>query len=328
MKIKNIISGVKTFAGRTFCKAKAHSPEILLVIGVAGVVGSTVLACKATLKAHDIKEEAERSLKEIHDCEADEGLADKYTEEDAAKDKVNLFIKTAVKLSGLYLPSALLGGCSVACILLSHKIMTDQKAAAIAFANTATAALAEYRTKIAEKYGSGADEEIRYGVSTNKSTDPALYSETDGSGKPIESEEKCAEIGDASLYATLIDRSCGIWDKSTDMTLMNLHSAIRHLNDTLTARATAKKPGYLFLWEVYDYLDIPRERWPKESYLVGWLYDKANEKLHNYVDFGPMYVLSREDADGGQYYIREEKGGSDQSVLIDFNIDGIIYDRI
>ena len=38
-------------------KLKKHSPEILLVAGVAGTVTSAVMACKATTKAADILDE-------------------------------------------------------------------------------------------------------------------------------------------------------------------------------------------------------------------------------------------------------------------------------
>ena len=43
---------------RTFTRAglklKKHSPEILLVTGVVGVVTSSVMACKATLKVTEV----------------------------------------------------------------------------------------------------------------------------------------------------------------------------------------------------------------------------------------------------------------------------------
>ena len=332
MKFTDIISGAKLASGRAFCRIKAHSPEILLVAGVTGLIAGTVVACKSTLKAHKVIEEAKNSLDEIHDCEADEGLADKYTEEDAVNDKVHLFIKTAVKLTGLYAPSILLCGCSIACILLSHKIMSDQKAAAIAFGSTASAALAEYRNKVAEKYGKEVEEEIRYGVKTVKTTDPELYSGTDGSGEPVEKEEKIVGIGDASLYSTLIDEYCGVWDHKADLTLMALRSAERTLTDRLAARRTSKKPGYLFLREVYEYLEIPRERWPKDINLIGWLYTDEDSKNDKYVDFGPLFLLDRRATESGDQYIYSMNDPAvsyrDRAVLVDFNIDGVIYDKI
>ena len=38
-----------------------HSPEILAGVGVVGVVASTVMACKATMKLNDILEESKET---------------------------------------------------------------------------------------------------------------------------------------------------------------------------------------------------------------------------------------------------------------------------
>ena len=48
-------------------KFKKHSPEILVVVGVVGIVSSTVMACKATTKVNDIIDEAKETIDKIHD---------------------------------------------------------------------------------------------------------------------------------------------------------------------------------------------------------------------------------------------------------------------
>ena len=50
-KFVNVYNGVKG-------KVEKHSPEILMGVGVVGVVTGTVMACRATLKLNDILEEA------------------------------------------------------------------------------------------------------------------------------------------------------------------------------------------------------------------------------------------------------------------------------
>ena len=87
MKIDNIISGAKDLITRSGLKIKEHSPELLLIAGVGGIIAGTVLACRATIKAQKIKEEMRTSFKEIDDCLADESLAEVYTEEDAKTDR-------------------------------------------------------------------------------------------------------------------------------------------------------------------------------------------------------------------------------------------------
>ena len=328
MKINDIISGAKSFVCRSGLKIKNYSPEILLAAGVIGIVGGTVLACRATIKAKQIREEMKTSLDEIAECEADESLGDRYTGQDAAEDKAHVFIQSAVKMAGLYAPSAILMGGSIACIIFSHSIMSNRLSAAVAFGNTAMAALMETRAKIAEKYGKDAEEEIRYGLNTKKTTDPQSYSETDGSGGIKETEEICAELDSCGQYARFIDKSCRVWNRSSDITLMELHGILRELNDKLIARSTSTKPGYLFLSEAYERIGIPREQWPRDAGIVGWLYDKQDKTLNNCVDFGPMYSLSRRKSDSGTIYVREIGSGCDRDILIDFNVDGIIYNRI
>lgn len=45
---------------------KKYSPEILVTVGVAGTVATTVVACKATTKAAPILEEAKKDVDLIH----------------------------------------------------------------------------------------------------------------------------------------------------------------------------------------------------------------------------------------------------------------------
>ena len=64
---------------------RKHSPEILIVAGVIGVVTSGVLACRATLKAKEVLDGAKEDLKLIDEALKDEKRAD-YTEEVAKSD--------------------------------------------------------------------------------------------------------------------------------------------------------------------------------------------------------------------------------------------------
>lgn len=52
-----IMKSVNGVASKTVMKLKKHSPEILVVAGIAGTVVSAVLACKATTKVAEILDE-------------------------------------------------------------------------------------------------------------------------------------------------------------------------------------------------------------------------------------------------------------------------------
>ena len=64
-------------------KLQKHSPEILIVAGVGGVIVSTVMACKATPKLDDILTESRVKLDDIRKAASDEAMADRYSQKDA-----------------------------------------------------------------------------------------------------------------------------------------------------------------------------------------------------------------------------------------------------
>ena len=71
----------------------------------------------------------------------------------------------------------------------------------------------------------------------------------------------------------------------------------------------------MFLNEVYDMLGIPKS---KAGQVVGWVYDEENPVGDNYVDFG-IYDLSKE-------RVRRFVNGDERNILLDFNVDGNIWE--
>mgnify|MGYP003294484487 CR=1 FL=1 len=72
-----IVEKVTRLGGSVGYQLKKHSPEILMVVGIAGTIASTVMACKATTKIGDILDEASETIDNIHRLSED----DKYAEE-------------------------------------------------------------------------------------------------------------------------------------------------------------------------------------------------------------------------------------------------------
>ena len=64
-------------------------------------------------------------------------------------------------------------------------------------------------------------------------------------------------------------------------------------------------------------LGIPRTR---AGQIVGWVYDEDNPLGDNYVDFG-IYDINREKT-------IDFVNGYERVILLDFNVDGNILDRI
>ena len=115
-----IMKSVNGVASKTVMKLKKHSPEILVMAGIAGTVVSAVLACKATTKVAEILDETKGTLDTIHEgMETGAINGQEYTTEDGKKDTVVVYAQTGMKLAKLYGPAIILGTLSITSILAS-----------------------------------------------------------------------------------------------------------------------------------------------------------------------------------------------------------------
>ena len=308
MEMKKIINKVK------FNVVK-HSPEILMGLGIAGVITSTVLACRSTLKVQEIldyKEENMNNIKEV----LSEGRED-YTEEDARKDKTIIMTTTVIRLMKLYVPSVIIGAGSIACLLESHNVMRNRNAGLAAALAATTESFKQYRERVTEKYGDEVDKEMRYGIKKEKK-------EKDGKKTKEEIVVGCDEK-ELSGYARYFNENNINWSDDPQFNLMFLRQNQNWANDKLISQ------GYLYLNDVYEALGFPKS---KAGQVVGWVYDpNNNEHGDNYVDFG-IYDLNvkgyRNEMTNDT--IAEERqdfvNGYRNSILLDFNVDGNIWETM
>lgn len=119
-----------------------HSPEILTGIGIAGMVTTTVLAVKATPKALILLENAEYDKKE------------RLTPIET--------VKVAWKP---YIPAAVTGIASMACLIGASSVNARRNAALATAYQLSTTALAEYKEQVVETIGEKKEELVREKVS-------------------------------------------------------------------------------------------------------------------------------------------------------------------
>lgn len=289
-------------------KLKKHSPEILVVVGVIGTVASTVMACKATTKVSDILEKTKEDINSIHDCAANESLADEYTPEDAKKDLTLVYVQTGIKLTKLYAPAVALGALSLGSILASNNILRQRNVALAAAYATVDKGFKEYRNRVVDRFGEEVERELRHNIKAKK-IDKIVIDENGKEKKVKETVQVASDPNTYSDYARFFDDGCIGWEKDSEYNLMFLRAQQQYANDKLMAN------GRLFLNEVYDMLGIPRT---KAGQVVGWVYDPKNPVGDNYVDFG-MYDMHRE-------VVRDFVNGYEKTILLDFNVDGNIWD--
>lgn len=294
---------------RTFHKVgfqlKKHSPEIFVVAGVAGTVVSAVMACKATTKVNPILEEAKAMVDSIH------AVAEKpdteYTKEDTTKALAITYTKTGLELAKLYGPSILLGAASITCILTSHKILRKRNIALAAAYATEHIGFKEYRGRLIERFGEELDKELKYNIKA-KEIEEVVKNE-DGTETTVKKTVNAADPNLNSDYARFFDEYCTGWSKVPEYNLVFLKQQQNYANDILKTR------GHLFLNEVYDMLGIARTQ---AGQIVGWVYDIDHPVGDNFVDFG-IYDLYDERK-------RDFVNGRERSILLDFNVDGNIWE--
>lgn len=297
----------RTF-NRVGLQLKKHSPEILIVAGVAGAVTSAVMACRATTKIDTILDEAKEKVETIHECVQNPEMAEKYTEEDSKKDLALVYVQTGVKLAKLYGPSLILGAASIGCILASHGIVHKRNAALAAAYTAVDNSFKEYRGRVIERFGKDLDRELKYNIKTEE-VEEVIIGE-DGKETVVKKTIETAQPG-YSGYSIVFDDGNTGWDRDPELTKFFLVQQQNYANDRLKAR------GHLFLNEVYDMLGAPRT---KAGAQVGWIYDEKNPIGDNYVDFGMFDIHKPKACD----FIN----GREKVIILDFNVDGVILDHI
>ena len=299
-----IMKSVNGVASKTVMKLKKHSPEILVVAGIAGTVVSAVLACKATTKVAEILDETKGTLDTIHEgMETGAINGQEYTTEDGKKDTVVVYAQTGMKLAKLYGPAIILGTRSITSILASNNILRKRNVALGAAYAAIDKSFKEYRGRVIERFGEQVDTELKYGIKAKKFEEIEVDPET-GKEKKVKKTVMVADPNLQSDYAVYFDSKSRNYETNPDYNRMFLKAQQAFANDKLQTR------GHLFLNEVLDDLDLPRT---PAGQIVGWTKDGPD----GYVNFRIVEV-ERETEDG-----RHEP-----ALLLDFNVEGNIWEKM
>jgi hypothetical protein len=114
-----------------------HSPEILTGIGISGMLTTTILAVRATPKAHLLIAENNGSRRDLTSLEV---------------------IKLCWRF---YVPSAITGVASIACLIGASSVNGKRNAALATAYTLSETALREYRDKVVETIGKSKEGSIR-----------------------------------------------------------------------------------------------------------------------------------------------------------------------
>lgn len=290
--MKFIPQSVTRSVARKILLSKKHSPHIFFVGGVAGIITSGVLACRATLKLEETLDEVKKDLDTVKAMHKEPSSVSNYSDEDHTKDLGYVYGKTAHHLGKLYGPSILIGAVSIGALTGSHIQLTRRNTALTITLAAVSKAYDEYRVRVQDEVGKERELEIHRSMKEEKDDKKELVQVTDPDG--------------LSPYARIFDEACSNWQKDSEINLVFLRCQETYANHKLRAK------GHIFLNEIYDMLGMERS---SPGAVVGWVIDGDGD---GYVDFGIFQTRLR-----GQFVDNLEP-----RIILDFNVDGVVYDKI
>lgn len=283
-----------------------NKDKILLVSGLIAGAGTVVAASSASLKVKPV----------IDDYKVQ--VSNAKSKKDIVKSSAN----TGVQLTKMYAPAAVLGATSVACIIGEHCVMQtkvnnlEKTVASLSAAYIAVdTAFKAYRKRVIAKYGEKEDRYFRFG----ETEETVNVTTVDEKGKEKKQKEviKSVEKPELSDYAKFFDSTCSEfifqdpqkyrpdWDRNISFLRLQEH----------IANVRLEREGYLFLNDVYDMLGIPKTQ---AGQVVGWIFDPENKNIDSNVSFGIFEPRNH----------RTINGYEEECILLDFNVDGVIVDKI
>jgi hypothetical protein len=297
--MKYVPAGITRTVSRQILKTQKNSPTLLFGAGVAGMVVTAVLASRATLKLGDILEDAQTKLEKVELVETSVEFQGKYTSSEMKRAKAQIYIRTSLEIGKIYAPAVIIGVVSISALASSHDILVKRNAALTAAYTALMESHNAYRDRVAAKYGREAEEEIY------RELTPCEVEDEENPGKKKVVKKA---IRGGSIYARLFDSNSKSWNRNPEYNVVFLRSQQNYANDLLQSR------GHVFLNEIYDSLGLERS---KEGAVVGWIKGQGDD----YIDFGVF-----DDPDLTKFY--EFAIGQEEGIWVDFNVDGVIYDKI
>jgi type II secretory pathway pseudopilin PulG len=250
------------------------------------------MASRATLKLNEELDDIKRDILETknkHEIAISSGLTPVVREYHQELGLV--YVKSAITVGRIYGPTIIIGVASISMLTGSHVQLTRRNSALTATLAAISKAYDEYRLRVQEAVGKDRELDIYHGTKT-------ITTGQDKGTKVLDPSAK-------SVYSFLFDETTSSeWQNSSEMNRTFLDLNQRYFNIRLNQR------GHVFLNEVLDQLRL--DHTPAGA-LTGWVKDSKDGD--SFIDFG-FY-------DNNLFM-----NGQEKSVWLDFNVDGVIYDKI
>jgi len=267
---------------------RRNAPTIMFAGGVMGVVASTVMACRATLKLSDELPKMKHNLEQ-----AREDLED--GEENTARSLTLVYVDNAVKVAKLYAPTVAVGSLAIGALTGSHVTLNRRNAGLTAAYAAVSKAYDEYRARVRDELGDEKERDIYQGAVVEK-----VVGE-DGKKTKVTTIDPSG----TSPYSRLYDESSYNFQKDAQYNLCFIKAQQDYANDLLHRR------GFVFLNEVLKELGLDMGNVGAQ---VGWVVDGDGD---GYIDYGLDRYLTDPTIDP-----------KEPRIWLDFNVDGTIIGKI
>ena len=308
------VAGKKAVAvgAKTGLKLRKASPDIMLVGGLLAAGVTVVTACVATKKAIPVVEEAHEQLDLIQKQAVnwveidDEGVEKKLTPKEIKKESFHVYQNYIWKLCKIYGLPAFLFVLAVGLILGSHGILKQRYVSTTLAYKALDEAFKDYRSRVRE--GVGEEKELHFFHGTEEGGEVTVIDENGEAHTTkdiVKTKDKKYSPYEFDFNAKTAPQN---WEGNSDYNFTFLRMIESHANDLLNSR------GHVFLNEVLDALGMKRT---KEGAVVGWIKGCGGD---DYVDFGVYDYYTDEYCDAQNGYLK--------NIHLNFNVDGVIWDKI
>lgn len=273
-----------------------NKPKAMLFGGLALIGVGVVSACRGTLKTAEDLDILKDDLDEMRPT------AD-------TKEKARTMAKFGVKAVRNYAVAGISIGSGVALIIGSHNVMQSRIGMLSAAYISLDEAYKGYRQRVIESEGVDADRKYAYGIEKREVTEEKTLK----NGKTKEVKRVVNYIHNDgrpySPYARFFDAYNSPSEYRNDPSYNDMFLR----SQQAVANEIFQSTGHLFLNDVYKMLgmaEIP------EGQLVGWYKGMGDD----FIDFGLLEVVNEA--------ARDYVNGATECFVLDFNVDGPIWDLL
>lgn len=307
--ISSIGGGILAVSKKAIFEGEKHSPEILVYGGVALGVYSAVEACRSTLKAEEVLNEAKKDFETIK--MAEETCPERYDSDAKNRDLIVAYTRLAVQFLKLYGKPLALGALSVFCILKGHGILRRRHADLLAYAVGLERSYNALFKRVSEEFSEEAAGRFASGIRSVEHE----FEEVDEKGK-VKKKKQIIDLitsdDELGKYEWIFGPDSNQWSENFDVDLMWIRSQMTNANDILIQRTN----GVMTVSDIFAEAHL--FKCPQKFYACGYhlphrYYMETCEPYINW-DITKVY---------------KDYGGGPVPVLkVNFNCDGYIWDVI